>query len=251
MATRLDAALVERGLARSRAQAQALIKAGAVTLDGKLAGKATAKVESHTVIAVADTELNQYVSRGGIKLAAALAQVNLNPAGLTALDMGQSTGGFSDCLLQAGVAKVVGIDVGREQLVQSLRDHPKLICYEGVNGRELPVAELLSHTPLQQGFDLAVMDVSFISQTLILPALIPLLKPGGQLLSLVKPQFELQPEQISRVGLVKSADSYPLVELKIREFLAAAEMEVLDYFASSIEGGDGNREFFVFARKLD
>ncbi|MBB3169840.1 TlyA family RNA methyltransferase [Simiduia aestuariiviva] len=246
---RLDVALVERGFARSRSQAQALIKAGAVSVNGQPIQKSSFVYESDMRLHVAQSDVTQYVSRGGIKLAGALDKLELDVKGLTAIDMGQSTGGFTDCLLQRDVAKVVGVDVGRDQLVQSVRVDPRVVCYEGINGRELPTQALLSHTANSQGFDLAVMDVSFISQTLIIPSLVPLLKKGAHLLSLVKPQFELQPEHIGKNGLVKTNQSYPFVELKIRECLASLGMQVQYYFPSDIEGGDGNKEFFIFARK--
>lgn len=248
MASRIDVILVERGLARSRSQAQALIKSGSVVVDGVVIAKTSLSVDYNANIHIIDSDINQYVSRGGIKLVGALAHVGLNPSGLTVLDMGQSTGGFTDCLLQQGVVKVVGVDVGRDQLAASLRADERVVCYEGVNGRDLPTEALLSHSPGAKGFDLAVMDVSFISQTLIIPSLLSLLKPGGFLLSLVKPQFELQPMQIGKNGLVKSPDSYPIVEKKLRDFLASLGISVVEYFDSPIEGGDGNREFFVLAQ---
>ncbi|AFU99670.1 TlyA family RNA methyltransferase [Simiduia agarivorans] len=167
--------------------------------------------------------------------------------GLTLLDMGQSTGGFTDCLLQAGAKKVVGVDVGCDQLDNSLRSDTRVVSFEGINGRELPADDLMAYAP--DGFDGAVMDVSFISQTLLLPSLIPLIRPGGFLLSLVKPQFELQPNQIGKGGIVRNVAHYHLVEEKLRSCLCEHAMSVKDYFVSPIAGGDGNREFFVFAWK--
>ena len=249
MVMRLDQHLLELGYARSRSQAQALIKAGNVSIDGTIVKKPSHPCPPNLAIAVSSNEITRFVSRGGLKLQGALEHTNVNPTGFTVLDVGQSTGGFTDCLLQAGAAKVVGIDVGRDQLVQTLRDDERVVFYEGINARELPIEQLLSETPNELGFDLAVMDVSFISQTLILSSLVPLLKPGALLLSLVKPQFELQPQHIGKNGLVKTSDDYPLVEAKIRAALNAINMKVLDYYASAIEGGDGNQEFFVFAIK--
>lgn len=247
MTERLDQRLVTLGLARSRAQAQALIKAGQVCLAGKVIKKSSHPCSADEIPTVKNNELTRYVSRGGLKLEGALQHTELDVTGLTLLDMGQSTGGFTDCLLQAGAAKVVGVDVGRDQLDPQLRNNPRVVCLEGINGRALPVDELLVHAP--DGFDGVVMDVSFISQTLILPALIPLIRSGGFLLSLVKPQFELQPEQIGKGGIVRDASLYALVESRIRECLTCADMQVADYINSPIEGGDGNREFFVLARK--
>jgi 23S rRNA (cytidine1920-2'-O)/16S rRNA (cytidine1409-2'-O)-methyltransferase len=251
VATRLDHRLVELGHARSRSQAHALIKAGCVSVDGAVILKPSHPCFIDALIAVAASDLTRFASRGGLKLARALERTHVNPAGYTVLDMGQSTGGFTDCLLQAGAAKVVGVDVGRDQLVQTLREDPRVVCLEGINGRALPVQDLLSHTVGQLGFDLIVMDVSFISQTLIIPALQPLLNSGGQLLSLVKPQFELQPEHIGKNGLVKSAKFYPQVEERIRACLSENGFKILEYFDSGIEGGDGNREFFVLTCKLN
>lgn len=248
MTERLDQRLVSLGLARSRAQAQALIKAGLVSLAGCIINKASHPCPADSVPELAHSELTRYVSRGGLKLEGALQHTGIHVSGFTLLDMGQSTGGFTDCLLQAGAAKVVGVDVGHDQLAKPLRTDRRVVSFEGVNGRSLPADQLLAQAPAG-GFDGVVMDVSFISQTLILPALIPLLRPGGFLLSLVKPQFELQPEQIGKGGIVRDGSLYALVETRIRECLVSSGLEVGDFFDSPIEGGDGNREFFVYAIK--
>lgn len=247
MTERLDQRLVQLGLARSRAQAQALIKAGKVTLAGTIQKKPSHPCPAEALPVVEASELTRYVSRGGVKLEGAVKKTGIDVTGLTVLDMGQSTGGFTDCLLQAGAKKVVGVDVGHDQLEHSLRSDTRVVCFEGINGRELPADDLLAHAP--DGFDGVVMDVSFISQTLLLPSLIPLIRPGGFLLSLVKPQFELQPDQIGKGGIVRDDSHYKQVELKIRQCLENHSISVDDYFDSSIQGGDGNREFFVSARK--
>ncbi|UTA47955.1 TlyA family RNA methyltransferase [Simiduia sp. 21SJ11W-1] len=239
---------MERGLARSRSQAQEIIKAGLVCVNNHTVTKPSFTVEADTSVRVTASEITQFVSRGGLKLAGAIQHLGLNLEGLLVLDIGQSTGGFTDCVLQLGASLVVGVDVGQDQLAASIKRDPRVISFEGVNARDLPAASLLPHTA-NKGFSLAVMDVSFISQTHIIPTLESVLSDKGEFLSLVKPQFELQPEQIGKNGLVKSADYYPLVERKIKSCLAEHSFDVLDYFESPIVGGDGNREFFVYARR--
>lgn len=262
MLERLDKILVDQGLAQSRTQAQKLIEAGAV--QAKLYGqwqplrKPAQKIAIDTLLRAGDIAELRFVSRAGLKLDLALqyieeqnllAHVPLSQllANASALDIGQSTGGFTDCLLQRGVNKIVGIDVGRDQLVEPLRKHPLVICLEGVNARELPVQMLLGHSPT--GFDLAVMDVSFISQSLIIPNLLPLLKNGGYLLSLVKPQFEVGAKNIAKGGIVKDEGLYIEVQEKITDCARRAGFKVISYFLSALEGGDGNREFFMFCQK--
>jgi 23S rRNA (cytidine1920-2'-O)/16S rRNA (cytidine1409-2'-O)-methyltransferase len=194
----------------------------------------------------------------------------LNVAGLQCLDVGQSTGGFTDCLLQQGAAFVVGVDVGSAQLHPKLRADPRVLCVEGINARALDAADLVAayedstgadgQFDIEEGedtqagdfepeFDLIVADLSFISQTLVLPAVVPLLKAGGTLLTLVKPQFELQPGQVGKGGIVKDAAMYVVVEQRLREACAELGLTVTAWFDSPIAGGDGNREFFIAARK--
>jgi 23S rRNA (cytidine1920-2'-O)/16S rRNA (cytidine1409-2'-O)-methyltransferase len=223
-------------------------------------------------IQLLNTAEARYVSRGGLKLEAALAHVQLNVKGLACLDVGQSTGGFTDCLLQHGAASVVGVDVGSAQLHPQLRTDPRVLCVEKVNARALTADDLLQayeDSIGEQGvfdteadpdhadvaapdfapaFDLIVADLSFISQTLVLPAVVALLKPGGTLLTLVKPQFELQPGQVGKGGIVKDASLYLFVEQRLREACAALGLVVTAWFDSPIAGGDGNREFFICAR---
>lgn len=249
---RADQLLVERGLAVSRSQAQRLIAAGVRWRLGAVAWKAVAKNGDELPLAaelqLLDNAEARFVSRGGLKLHGAIAQVGLDVSGLRVLDVGQSTGGFTDCLLQRGAAQVVGVDVGSGQLHPRLRGDARVIAIEHVNAREL-TAPLLREGGAEPPFDLIVGDLSFISQTLVWPALTPLLKPGGHGLVLVKPQFELQPEHIGKGGLVKDPGSYPLVRERIITALQALGLEALDFFDSPIAGGDGNREFFVFVRK--
>jgi 23S rRNA (cytidine1920-2'-O)/16S rRNA (cytidine1409-2'-O)-methyltransferase len=183
-----------------------------------------------------------------LKLEGALLSSGLSAQGLRCLDVGQSTGGFTDCLLQQGAAQVVGLDVGHGQLHPRLRDDARVVCVERVNARELELND--ARVPdVALGFDLVVGDLSFISLTLVLPALLPLLKKGGSLLMLVKPQFELQPSDIGKGGLVKDEASYVQVEARLREACAGLKLDVLGYWPSAIAGGDGNKEFWIGARR--
>jgi len=191
----------------------------------------------------------RYVSRGGLKLQAALTAVGLDVSGMYCLDVGQSTGGFSDCLLQAGARHVVGIDVGHGQLHPRLQADPRITSLEGINARSL-TAEYLRQENISAAFDLIVGDVSFISLTLVLPALVPLLRPDAHLLMLVKPQFELQSAQIGKGGIVRNAALYQQVEQRLRQCCAALALRDIQWLGSAISGGDGNCEFFIYTRKL-
>ena len=250
---RADQLLVERGLAASRSQAQRLIAAGVrwrlTGTDWKVVAKNGEELRETVELQLQDAAEARYVSRGGLKLDAALNHCSLDVTGLRCLDVGQSTGGFTDCLLQHGAAQVVGVDVGQGQLHPALRSDPRVVCIEKCNARELDAQRLreAGGAAAAAPFDLIVGDLSFISQTLVWPALVPLLKPGGQLLMLVKPQFELQPEHIGKGGLVKDAASYALVEQRMAQACRHHGLTLRDYFESAITGGDGNREFFVWA----
>ena len=245
---RADQLLVQRGLAPSRSAAQRLIAQGAVRWRGPAGWAAPRKAGDELPegceLQVADDAELRWVSRGGLKLEGALAHCALDVSGKTCLDVGQSTGGFTEVLLARGAAGVVGIDVGHGQLHAKLRGDPRVTALEGVNARHLDAAAL----PLQR-FDLIVGDLSFISLTLVLPALAPLLAEGGELLMLAKPQFELQPADIGRGGIVRDAAAYTRVEQRIRAACAECALDVVDWFASPIRGGDGNNEFFVRARR--
>lgn len=241
---RADQVLVQHGLAPSRSAAQRLIEAGAVRWLGPdgwaVPRKAGDDLPEGCEIEITDDAELRFVSRGGLKLDGALAHCGIDVTGMTCLDVGQSTGGFTDVLLQRGAARVVGIDVGHGQLHPRLRDDPRVTSLEGVNARTLDATAL----PVRR-FDLVVGDLSFISLTLVLPQLAPLV--GGQLLMLVKPQFELQPADIGKGGLVKSPSAYPRVEQRLRNACAACGLIVTAWFDSPIAGGDGNREFFIRA----
>ena len=249
---RADQLLLERGLAASRSQAQRLITSG---VEWRLGTKPWQRVSKNgdelplpCEVRLLDTAEARYVSRGGLKLEGALQSSGLTAQGLRCLDVGQSTGGFTDCLLQHGAGQVVGLDVGHGQLHPRLRDDARVVCVERINARELESND--ARVPdVALGFDLVVGDLSFISLTLVLPALLPLLKKDGALLMLVKPQFELQPNDIGKGGLVKDEASYVQVEARLREACAALNLDVLGYWPSAIAGGDGNKEFWIGARR--
>jgi len=241
---RADQLLVQRGLAPSRSAAQRLIAGGAVRWLGPAGWAAPRKAgdelpEACELEVTDDAEL-RFVSRGGLKLEGALRHCAIDVTGLTCLDVGQSTGGFTDVLLQGGAKQVVGVDVGHGQLHARLRGDPRVVALEGVNARHLSPDAL----PLKR-FELVVGDLSFISLALVLPALAPFV--GGELLMLVKPQFELQPADIGKNGLVKETSAYPRVEARLREACASCGLKVVDWFDSPVAGGDGNREFFIRA----
>lgn len=259
MLERLDKILVDQGYAASRTQAQKLIEAGVV--EAKIQGqwisltKPAQKIPADTIFRTGEIDELRFASRAGLKLDRALQYLDSNGVlsadilhDATVLDIGQSTGGFTDCLLHYGVQKVVGVDVGHDQLVQKLRGHPSVVCLEGINAREMPAKMLLDYAP--QGFSWVVMDVSFISQTLILPQIPPLLSPNGFLLSLVKPQFEVGAKNLGKNGVVKNSDLYDEVRSTVVNCAEMAGLRQIAYFDSAIEGGDGNREFFMLCQKM-
>jgi 23S rRNA (cytidine1920-2'-O)/16S rRNA (cytidine1409-2'-O)-methyltransferase len=330
---RADVYLVERGHAATRSQAQRLIAAGVEWRLSPLAPWQKVAKNGDDIPSVAEVKLlddaeAKYISRGGLKLEGALRAAGLSVAGLRCLDVGQSTGGFTDCLLQHGAAQVIGVDVGHGQLHERLRADPRVVGVEGLNARAMtaqalqdaceealsehvetevedndtqPVAPYawmrnggevgeeyddsddakeqdveafkaeraakararaegsvptrrqrragLEHVDITPEFDVVTGDLSFISLTLVLPAIVPLLKPGGALLMLVKPQFELQPGQVGKGGVVRDESLYAVVEKRIRDCCAEQGLAVKAWFESPIQGGDGNREFFVEARR--
>jgi 23S rRNA (cytidine1920-2'-O)/16S rRNA (cytidine1409-2'-O)-methyltransferase len=235
---RLDRLLVERGLARTRERAQALVMSGVVRIDGRPAVKAGALVPSGAAVSVAAPD-HPYVGRGGIKLAGALARFAVDPSGRVALDVGASTGGFTDCLLQRGAARVYALDVGRGLLDWSLRNDPRVVVLEGRNARRLAPGDL------PEPVDLAVVDVSFISLRLILPVLPPLLRAAGTTLALVKPQFEVGRGQVGPGGIVRQPERQSRVLRDIAAAASAAGLAVMAACPSPIRGAEGNREFFL------
>ena len=325
---RADVFLVESGHASTRSQAQRLIASGVEWRLGPGApwtpvAKNGDDIPAGSELRLLDAAEARFVSRGGLKLDGALESLGLAVQGLQCLDVGQSTGGFTHCLLERGARRVVGVDVGHGQLHAQLRADPRVVCLEGLNARALtsealqmaweeawsePAAAAVEDDaepespyrwmsgdgevtdyddsddvsdddveadlareregaapPAVAGtrrrlkawagestapvFDLVTGDLSFISLTLVLPALVPLLAPGGHLLMLVKPQFELQPGQVGKGGIVRDAALYPVVEQRLRDCCASLGLEVRAWIDSPISGGDGNREFFVFARR--
>ena len=251
---RIDQLLVQRGLAATRSQAQRLILAGVrwkTDGDWRRVGKNGDDVPLDAQIELLDAAEARFVSRGGMKLDGALRQRQISVAGWLCLDLGQSTGGFTDCLLQRGARHVVGVDVGSGQLHDMLRADLRVSCIERVNARNLSLDDLApalaGRDPDRafRGFDLVVGDLAFISQTLVLPAVAPLVKAGGALLMLVKPQFELQPGQVGKGGIVTDTTLFAEVERRVCAAHQARGLQVLAYFASSIQGGDGNQEFFI------
>jgi 23S rRNA (cytidine1920-2'-O)/16S rRNA (cytidine1409-2'-O)-methyltransferase len=245
---RADQLIVQRGLAPTRSAAQRLIEHGAVRWLGPkgwaLPKKAGEDLPEACELEVTDDAELRWVSRAGLKLDAALTQCAIDVTGRHCLDVGQSTGGFTEVMLERGAASVAGIDVGHGQLHAKLRADPRVTALEGINARNLDAAQL----PRQQ-FDLIVADLSFISLTLVLPALVPLLSPTRDLLLLVKPQFELQPSDIGKGGLVTDPVAHGHVEARMRAACDKRGLTLRGYFQSTVAGGDGNREHFLWAIK--
>ncbi|TAG33014.1 MAG: TlyA family RNA methyltransferase [Polaromonas sp.] len=296
---RADLFLVEHGFATTRSQAQRLIGSGVqwrvvvdeaqVMAPWKRVAKNGDEIPETAELEVLDNTEAKYISRGGLKLEGALKATKIDVRGLRCLDIGQSTGGFTDCLLQHGAVQVVGVDVGHGQLHASMRDDARVVCIEGVNARSLTATDLVAEYARQTCggghfdgeksangwddedagdesaappgadsdadsdfspvFDFLTGDLSFISLTLVLPAVVRLLKPDGHLLMLVKPQFELQPGQIGKGGIVRDPVHFEFVEKRLRDACAALGVTVLAWLDSPIAGGDGNREFFIHAQK--
>jgi 23S rRNA (cytidine1920-2'-O)/16S rRNA (cytidine1409-2'-O)-methyltransferase len=236
---RLDQVLLDRNLAESREKARALILSGNVLVNGQKVDKAGHAVDPDSAIQM--LERPKYVSRGGVKLEAALEHFQVEVTGKICLDIGSSTGGFTDCMLQHGAARVYAIDVGTGQLDWKLRNDPRVIVQEQVNAR------YLSHDQVPEPVDVAVCDVSFISVTMILPALPGLLADQGEMIILVKPQFELERRQVGKGGIVRDPELHRLACVKIQA--AAAELGFhSDIIPSPILGAEGNREFLLYAR---
>lgn len=238
---RLDQYLVAQGLAPSRTRAQGLIMAGLALVNGQAVTKAGSRVPPGATVEVKGPE-HPYVSRGGVKLAGALDHFGLDPAGLTCLDVGASTGGFTDCLLQRGAARVTAVDVGYGQLAWKLRGDRRVTVLERVNVRRM--APEVAPGP----FDLIAADVSFISLTLILPPLVARLAPDGRLLVMVKPQFEAGRDQVGPGGVVRDEGVRRAAVEKVRHCLVELELEALGDCPSPIKGPAGNQEYFILAR---
>jgi len=238
---RLDTLLVERGFFPSREQAQRAIMAGEVRVGDSLIDKASAKIEADAAITIDRSPT--YVGRGGLKLEGALRHFKISAREMTALDIGASTGGFTDCLLQQGAKKVYAIDVGHGQLAWKIRSDPRVIVREKLNAR------FLTREDVPEPVDLCVIDVSFISLTLILPNAFDAVTPNGMVLALIKPQFELEAADVGRGGIVRDPALHEKAREKIRQFVLNAGHAVLGIVPSEITGTDGNQEFFICVRK--
>lgn len=233
MRARLDIALVERGLTESREKAKRLILAGAVRVNGQVAGKPSDTVADDATIELAAAE--KYVSRGGYKLEAALDTFHIDCTGKTCADLGASTGGFTDCLLQRGAAGVHAVDVGKGQLAWKLRQDPRVVVHDETNARNL--------TGLSA--ELITIDVSFISLTKVLPAAVAMLKPAGVLLALIKPQFEAGRQDVGKGGVVRDPVVHERVKEEIKNFGLGLGLRLLGITDSPILGPAGNKEFLI------
>src|SRR5919106_3830576 len=238
---RLDQLLVARGLFASREQAQRAIMAGEIKIGTRTAAKPSQLLKADAAIAVKPTR--KYVGRGALKLESALDHFRIDVHGNVALDIGASTGGFTDCLLQRGAAKVYAIDVGQGQLDWKIRNDPRVVVIEKLNAR------FLSREHIPEPIGVCVIDVSFISLTLILPNAFDLITPGGVILALIKPQFELQRADVGRGGIIRDPALHQKAQDKIVAFVTSRGHVVTGVVPSNIKGADGNQEFFACLQK--
>ena len=238
---RLDQLLVARGFFPSREQARRAILAGQVSVATRIADKPSELLDAQTALAV--KPMRKYVGRGALKLEPALQHFDIDLRGKTALDIGASTGGFTDCMLQRGAEKVYAVDVGYGQLDWKLRNDPRVIVLEKINAR------FLTHDHVPESVDICVIDVSFISLTLILPNAFALLKQDGVILALIKPQFELQRAEVGKGGIVRDARLHQKAQDKIIAFVNDMGHVVAGIAPAGIKGADGNQEFFACIRK--
>ena len=238
---RIDKLLVERGLAESRTKAQAMVMAGVVLVDEQRVEKPSHQFDTNSSIRIkgGDDPTSRYVGRGGLKLEAALREFKIDVTGLSCLDVGASTGGFTDCLLQHGARKVFAVDVGHNQIDWRLRNDPRVEVREGVNARYLQPEDF----PHQ--FDLAVMDVSFISATKVLPAIVPLLVAGGAIITLIKPQFEVGRGEVGGGGVVRDPAKRSRVIEEVNDAARTLGLNVVNVIESPIQGAEGNVEYLA------
>ena len=238
---RIDKLLVERGLADSRTKAQAMVMAGVVLVDEQRVEKPSHQFDPNSSIRIkgGDDPTARYVGRGGLKLEAALREFQIDVAGFNCLDVGASTGGFTDCLLQYGARAVVAIDVGHNQIDWRLRNDPRVEVREGVNARYLQREDFSGQ------FDLAVMDVSFISATKVLPAIVPLMVAGGSIVTLIKPQFEVGRGEVGGGGIVRDPAKRERVIEEVNNAARELGLEVIKVIESPITGADGNVEYLA------
>jgi 23S rRNA (cytidine1920-2'-O)/16S rRNA (cytidine1409-2'-O)-methyltransferase len=238
---RIDKLLVQQGLADSRTRAQALVMAGVVLVNEQRATKPSDLVAADAQIRVklADDPAARYVGRGGLKLEAALREFELDVTGLTCLDVGASTGGFTDCLLQHEARRVVALDVGHNQIDWTLRRDARVEVREGVNARYLKPDDF------SEKFDLVVVDVSFISLRKVIPSLVPLMAVEGQMIALIKPQFEVGKDEVGRGGIVRDPEKHSRVVHEVIEASAALGLQVQRTMESPLRGAEGNVEFLA------
>ena len=237
---RLDQLLVQRGLVESRERAQALIIAGQVLVNEQKQDKSGALVPEDAEIRILGEQL-PYVSRGGLKLASALKEFKVSVAGRTALDVGASTGGFTDCLLQHGCEKVFAVDVGYGQMAWKLRQDPRVVVIERTNIRAMDPS--LIPAPV----DVVVIDVSFISLEKVIPSIMQFLRPGSELIALIKPQFEVGKGQVGKGGIVRDETARAAAVTRIADFIRSIGLDVKGVIPSPIQGQDGNVEFLIHA----
>ena len=242
---RVDKLLVERGVAESRTKAQAMVMAGVVLVNEQRVNKPSDLVAPDAQIRVkgGDDPASRYVGRGGLKLEAALREFLINVEGLTCLDVGASTGGFTDCLLQHGACKVISIDVGQNQIDWRLRTDRRVEVREGTNARYLKPDDFSTR------FELVVMDASFISATKIMPAIVPLLTDTGQLITLIKPQFEVGRGEVGKGGIVRDSQKHARVIDEVNRAAQDLGLQVRNVIESPIQGADGNVEFLALYEK--
>lgn len=237
---RIDKLLTDRGLAASRTKAQALVMAGVVLVDNKRVEKASETYEPTAIIRLkGDSPENKYVSRAGLKLESALSEFGVDPSGYNCIDVGSSTGGFTDCLLHHGAERIVCIDSGTNQLDWRIRNDPRVEARENTNAR------FLVPDDFDVTFDLAVMDVSFISVTKVMPAIVTLLKPHGQMIVLIKPQFEVGRTEVGKGGIVRDPEKQQRVVAEVNAYAESLGLKVDGVIDSPILGAEGNREYLA------
>jgi 23S rRNA (cytidine1920-2'-O)/16S rRNA (cytidine1409-2'-O)-methyltransferase len=244
---RIDKLLVDHGLAPSRTKAQALVMSGVVLVNEQLVNKPSQIFSPDASIRIkgGDDPARNYVGRGGLKLQKALEFFRIDVRGMTCLDVGASTGGFTDCLLQHGAKRIVAVDVGHNQLHWKLRNSRRVELREGVNARYLKPDDF------EEKFNLATIDVAFISATMILPAVAPLLVPRGLIITLIKPQFEVGKGEVGKGGIVTDPEQYERVISKVNQCARAIGLRVIEVIDSPIRGADGNVEFLALYRSDD
>jgi 23S rRNA (cytidine1920-2'-O)/16S rRNA (cytidine1409-2'-O)-methyltransferase len=241
---RIDKLLVDLGLAESRTKAQALVMAGAVLVDDQRVSKPSEAFNPNSKVRIRTGAQPRYAGRGGLKLEAALREFQIEVNGSVCLDVGASTGGFTDCLLQHGAARVTAIDVGHNQMDWKLRADPRVELREGINARYLVTADF------NDRFDLITIDVSFISATRILAGVTPLLSEGGRIITLIKPQFEVGKGEVGKGGIVKDPVQHQRVIAEVNGAAEALGLEVVGVIESPIRGAEGNVEFLALYRKM-